>query len=56
MTPWEAHTGAGLLAGLVTRRKPTLDHSVPEGLDPVEIACAGAEEKCEEKEAADNLW
>jgi len=34
-----AHAGAGLMAGLVM---PTLEHSVPEGLHPMEVTCAGA--------------
>ena len=41
-----AHTGAGLLAGLVTPWGPTLEQPVPEGLHPVGRAQAGA--VCEE--------
>ena len=41
-----AHTGAGLLAGLVTHGGPTLEQSVPEGLHHVEGTHAGA--VCEE--------
>ena len=42
-----AHAGVGFLAGLVTPRKgPTLEQSVPEGLQPIEGTYAGA--ICEE--------
>jgi len=37
-----AHTGVGLLAGLVTLWGPTLEQPVPEGLHPVEGTHAGA--------------
>jgi len=37
-----AHTGAGLLAGLVTPWGPTLEQPVPEGLHPVGRTHAGA--------------
>ncbi|GAB0187278.1 hypothetical protein GRJ2_001193100 [Grus japonensis] len=37
-----AHTGAGLLAGLVTLWGPTLEQSVPEGLHLMEETHAGA--------------
>ena len=41
-----AHTGAGLLEGLVTPRGPTLEQHVHEGLGPMEGTHAG--EVCEE--------
>jgi len=41
-----AHAGAGLLAGLICRRGPTLEQSVPEGLHPMARNHAGA--VCEE--------
>ncbi|GAB0204292.1 zinc finger and BTB domain-containing protein 5 [Grus japonensis] len=50
MAPWRAHTGAGLLAGLVSSQfhLPTLEQSSPEGLYTVEEAHFGA--VCEEQQ------